>query len=179
MMTTSLQTCGELVMAKPVALGPSAGRRSTRPLRAEAADDLAGLWLERHQILSAHRQQSRLGTGAPVGDAARRLSAQLIALEALLHPDGLSGFRIERLDQADPVLRVEDAVDHQRRRAERVAEAQVGLFGAQLVGDRRAAPRDSEVGDVRGVDLIERRVLGEPLVARVVAPFAAPAGAGL
>src|SRR5688572_20539441 len=31
MMTTSLQTCGELVIAKPVALGPTAGRRSTRP----------------------------------------------------------------------------------------------------------------------------------------------------
>src|SRR5215207_9021855 len=31
MMATSLQTCGELVEAKPVAFGPTAGRRSARP----------------------------------------------------------------------------------------------------------------------------------------------------
>src|SRR4029079_2595802 len=66
-----------------------------------------------------------------------------------------------------------------RRRAERVVDDDVGSLGADFVGDRRAAPRDSQAADVVLVDLIERGVLRVALVAAVVAPFTAAAGAAL
>ena len=90
-------------------------------LVAEAGDGLAGLRVERVEILAANREDALVGVAgaaAPVVDAARRRAVRFFARprEELLLPDGLAGLAVERDDQAVRVLGVEHAVDHDRRR---------------------------------------------------------------
>ena len=87
----------------------------------------------------------RSAPSRPEGDAAvpRPAEAGRALLERLLDPDRLAGCRIPRLDQADRVRRVDDAVDHQRRRAVGVVVAEVRDDVEDRLVDRRTGPRRS------------------------------------
>ena len=142
------------------ALGQT-GLQVDPPVVAEIAERLAGGGIERVQPFAAVGDDAPLGPVGPEGDAAvpRPAEAGRRLLERLLHPDGLAGRRIPGLDQADRVRRVDDAVDHQRRRAVRVAVAEVRDDVEDRLVDRRAGPGDLQLVHVAGIDLIERRVL--------------------
>ena len=112
---------------------------------AEGRDRLAGFRIERVEIAIAERDDARVGAFAPIRHAAIGAAANRIGAGAvnagLLHPDRLAGFRIERFGKADAVRGVEHAVDHDRRRAEVVQEAD-GRALQQARIDLRPAPGD-------------------------------------
>ena len=112
--------------------------------------------------------------GAHAGDLRERGG------ERLLDPDRLAGPRLEGLDQAHAVGRIQDPV-HEDRRGSQVAEPpgprdlEVGI-GLRSGGiHSRPPPKDLDVGDVLPIDLVERRVSGERLVTAVIGP---PLGLG-
>ena len=140
---------------------------------AEVAKRLTGGGIERVQPLAPVGDDAPLGPVGPEGDAAvpRPPEAGRPLLERLLHPDGLAGRRIPRFDQADGVRRVDDAVDHQRRRAVGVVVAEIRNDVENRLVDRGAGPRDLQLIHVAGIDLVERRVLRRADVGRIGAPL--------
>ena len=124
--------------------------------------------------------------------------ALLVAL-GVVDPEGLAGRRVDGDALRERGVEVEHAAHHQRRRLQPgqdgpvAGPVEVGGVGDQRVDDGvegrppfaaargRPAhhavdggplPGDLEVGEVVGVDLVERRVLGAADVAGVAAPFA-------
>ena len=83
-----------------------------------------------------------------------------------VRPDQLAGPAVERDDRsARAAGRVEHALDHQRRAFELVLGARAEVVGLE-------PPGDLELVEVRGVDLVERRVAPAPEVGGVVRPLA-------
>ena len=154
------------------ALG-EAGLQIDPPVVAEVAVGLAGGGIERVEPLSPVGDDAPLGAVGPEGDAAvpRAAEAGRPFIERLLHPDRLAGRRIPRLDEADRVRRVDDAVDHQRRRAVGVVVAEIRNDVENRLVDRGAGPRDLQLIHVAGIDLVERRVLRRADVGRIGAPL--------
>jgi len=91
--------------------------------------------------------------------------------EWLLHPQGLARSRIERLDQADCIGRVQNAVDHDRRAVQVVRRAQIRKFLHESCIHARARPGDPQVTHVAAVDLTQRRIAIEVLAASEIAPL--------
>ena len=86
----------------------------------------------------------------------------------VVDPERLARARVDRRNLAERRGDVEDAVDVERRAL--VHAAAVLRVGLGL--HRGPAPDLAQLVDVRGVDLVERRVLGRGAVGGVVAPFA-------
>ena len=105
-----------------------------------------------------HEEDALLVPLAPVGDAAPRSTAAAAGARVLVgreHPDALPRARIESDDAADVAGGGVEAVAHLDRCRLEVA---VGALEAELL---RAPPPDNlQVGRVRRVDLVERRVAG-------------------
>ena len=151
-----------------------AGQEAHAPVVAKARNLLAGGRIERVQPLAPVRYQPPLVAVRPVSDAA--VAGAAIAggslLVGTLHPDRLASRRVPCLDQADGVRRVEDAVDHQWGCPVGVAIAQIRDHIEDRLIDGRPRPRDAQLIDVAGIDLIERRVLGCAVVGAKHMPFA-------
>ncbi len=150
---------------------------------AEVGNQAARVHVGRQQVRRPHRQDAaaRPGVVLPVADPAVGGAPRGLVVgeeRQLLHPAGLAGRGVERLDDADAVRGVEHAVDHERRRPQVVRVAQVVPARVQARVDGGAAPDDAEVADRVRVDLVERRVTGEPAVAAVDAPLAVGAVLG-
>src|SRR5262245_5621213 len=123
------------------------------------------------QILAPHRQNPLIVAVLPVGDAAARGAPERRAGGQVLNPESFSGGRIERLHESDAIRRIENAADHQRRRAQVVAELEIGIWSSKLAGNRRPAPGDPEFPNIVPVDLVERGVLRISAVSPVEGPF--------
>ena len=126
-------------------------------------DRIAGFCVERDEAVARRDVENSLFAAvgpvrqAAAGELPRRCRAALTFVLAV-HPQQLAGGRVE-CDDGPPGAggRVDDAVDHQRRRFELV----LGSW-AQVVG--LEPPGDIEFAEVARVDLIERRI---PRVAQV------------
>src|SRR6185503_3572625 len=161
------EAAGQRLVLEEVEAGPS--------VIAEVGIDLPGLGVQRVEILAADDDDPLIAAALPVIDAARARAGRLFfgAGERLLLPDGGAGRRIERADEAVRVLRVEHAVDEDRRGSEIAVDVQIGERLLQLVVDRGPPPGDLQLLDVVPGDLIERGIAGERLVAAEVAPLGA------
>src|SRR6185503_12587800 len=146
-------------MQRDAAAGAEVGRR------------LAGLGVERVEKLAADRDEAAIRAALPEVEAARRLAGRFL-LRRLLLPQRLAGRAIERGDEAVRVLRVDDAVDDDRRRFQVRVDAQLGKRIGERRVHRRPAPGDLQALDVVARDLVERRVAGERVIGAVVAPLA-------
>src|SRR5262245_61042490 len=141
---------------------------------------LPGFRVCRNQIVVADRQQPFVDAVSPVRDRAARLSDEIGGLDPrsplrqFLDPDGLAGTGIARLDQANSVGRIDDAVAEERRRLQHVGGVGLRILGHELAGQGGTPPGDAQRPHVLLVDLIERRVLGVRLVTPEHGPFAAP-----
>ena len=135
------------------------GRVGEARLRVQR-DHVIGGGDEKHPFFDAIRPV----TDAAPGVAARRVPAAFTLVEPV-HPERLPRLRIDR-HRRPPESRggIEGPVRVQR------GHAVVALGGRTEVA-RLPAPRDLQVLDVRGVDLIERRVARGPGVSGPVAPF--------
>ena len=146
---------------------------------AEGRDHRAGLGVERDQPVAGGDVEHAVVAAAvgPVGDAAPgqlpgRVGAAL-ALRIAVHPQQLTRARVERHHRAARAAgRVEHAANHQRR----AFELELGAR-AQAVG--LEPPRDFELVEVVGVDLIEGRVLRAAEIGGVVRPLAVLRRGGL
>ena len=101
--------------------------------------------------------------------AARELARRdrgAVALAVAVRPDQLAGPAVERDDRA---ARAGGGVEHAFDRERRAFELELGAR-AEVVG--LEPPRDFELVEVGGVDLIERRVLRAAHVGGVVRPVA-------
>ena len=108
---------------------------------------------------------SRPVRGAAAGGLARRAREALLAVVRPPDPQQLAALRVDRDDVArDAGLRVEHAVDHQRRRL-------VARFGPRAVVAGVEPPRDLELARVARVDLVERRIALRGEVAAVEPPL--------
>ena len=130
---------------------------------AEARDRSAGFRVERDEAIARRDVEDPFFAAVgPVRQAAARELARrgfaALAFVLAVHPQQLAGCRVER-DDGPPRAggRVDDAVDHQRRRFELVLGPRTEAVGLE-------PPRDLELAEVVGVDLIERRI---PRVAEV------------
>ena len=171
------------------------GRRAVRDVRrhpiaiAEVADQvhhavvaerrvgLAGRGIDGDELLAEGRDQDAFGLAVgPVLDAAgaaRQLGRQFAGpATRVVEPELLAGRRVQRGHLAVRRGGVHRAADHQGRG--RVAAGVVGALEAGVGG--LPAPRHLQLGEVLGVDLVERRVLGRCQVRAVVPPFAGGAG---
>jgi len=74
-------------------------------------------------------------------------------------PRRFAGPRIERFNQTDAIGAVEHAIDHERRRNEIVAVAQIWNLIQDGLTDRCPLPLNLQVGHVVSGNLVERRVL--------------------
>ena len=149
-----------------------------RALGAEALDGPAGLRVERdHERVTGQHDDPLVGPVAPVGDAAVeppvvRRHSELVGAR-VEDPLRLPGRRVDGRDLRQRRARVEHPVDHDGGALVNHAGIDAGVGGAHGVVGRRPAPGDLERGDVRGVDLIERRVLRAGIGAGVRGPLAA------
>ena len=132
----------------------------------------AGPGIERDQAVAGRHVEDALVALAvgPVRHAAARQLARrdrgAVALAVAVRPDQLTAAAVERDDgAAGPGGRVEHAPDRERGAFELVLGARAEVVGLE-------APRDLELVEVGGVDLIERRVPGAAHVGRVVGPVA-------
>jgi hypothetical protein len=131
-----------------------------------------GFRVECGERFAALHEQSLLVAVAPVPQPARAVAGQPgCATRRLLHPNRLTCRGIERLDQAHAIRTVEDAVDHQRSRTKVVREGQFRVESHQLGIDRRSAPGNFQLSDVRGIDLVEGDILRAARIAAVAAPL--------
>ena len=139
---------------------------------AEVLERHAVLRVEADQLIADRHVEDALVALAvgPVADAAAgqapRRSQRALAFLEPMHPQQLAGLRVER----DGVAMlagggVEHAADHQRRGL----HVEVGTR-AEVVG--LEPPGDLQRVEVRGVDLIERRVAGDAEIAAPRAPLA-------
>ena len=139
---------------------------------AERRDHRAGLRVERDQAVAGRHVEDALVAFA-VGPVRHAAAGQLarrdrgaVAFAVAVRPDQLAGPAVERDDRAARAGgRVEHALDRERRAFELVLGARAEVVGLE-------APRDLELVEVGGVDLIERRVPGAAHVGRVVGPVA-------
>ena len=138
---------------------------------AECRDAHAGLRVQRDQLVSrSDVENSLLFAVGPVREAAAgqlprsRGAARAFALA--VHPELFAGFRVER-DDGPAAARggIQHAVRHHRRRLEHELGTRTEVIGLE-------APRDGELAEVGGVDLIERRVPGVSGISAVGAPLA-------
>ena len=107
---------------------------------------------------------SRPVRGAAARRLARRAREALLAVVRPPDPQHLAALRIDRDDIARGAgLRVQHAVDHQRR-------GLVARFGARAVVAGVEAPRDLELRRVARVDLVERRIALRREIAAVEPP---------
>ena len=148
------------------------------PPVAEALDQLAGLEVRRQQIRGPHREDASIRPAVvlPEPDPAVRGAAGGLAVgqeRQVLHPAGLAGRRVERLDHADAVRGIEHPVHHQGGRAEVVRVPQRVPPVVETAVDRGPPPDDLQIVHRVGVDLVERRVPGESAVTAVDTPLAA------
>src|SRR6185436_11184656 len=101
--------------------------------------------------------------------AARQLPRRRRAARPLVlavHPEQLARRAVERDHRAARARRgIDDALDHQRRGFELIFRPRTEAVGLE-------PPRDLELAEVVGVDLIERRVPHMTEIAAVAAPFA-------
>ena len=126
---------------------------------AEARHRPARVGIERREMEPRRHDQQALVAGAvaPVGGAAprglaRRAREALLAVVRPPDPQELAALRVDGDDVAsDAGLRVEHAVDHQRRRL-------VASFGPRAVVARVEPPGDLELAGVARIDLVERRI---------------------
>ena len=139
---------------------------------AEIRVRLAGPGIEGVEILAANGEDALIAAAAPGVDAARALTLQLFfgAGERLLLPNQLTRTGIEGTDEAVHVLRVQHAVDHDRRGAQIGVDAQLRKRFLERGSHRRAPPHDAQILDRVLVDLIRWRVAGKGLVAAEIAP---------
>src|SRR4029077_20423968 len=145
------------------------------PADAPWGDRAACARIERDEVFAPDDKQAPLTAGGPVGNGTRAVAAQpmlWLVVKRLLNPDGLSGAGMKRLDQPDAIRTVEDAVDHQRRRAKVMREREGVRVGDQARIDGRAPPGDAKLRDVVLVDLVEGRILRASGIAAVPRPFA-------
>ncbi len=89
----------------------------------------------------------------------------------VVRPDQLAGARVEGRDLPEGGADVDQPADHQRRGLEG-AGADGLVLGRDLARDRAPPPRDLQLGEVLGRDLVERRVLGVGGVRPERPPFA-------
>ena len=138
---------------------------------AEAGYAVAGLRVERDELIPGRDVEDALLLAvAPVGEPATgkltRRGRTTRTLVLAVHPQLLAGGGIERHDGATRAPgRVEDALHHERRGL----EIELGT-GSEVVG--LEAPGDLERVEVRGGDLIERRVSRVAEIAAVGRPLA-------
>src|SRR6185436_20522702 len=99
---------------------------------AEVGRRLAGFRIERVEVLAANRDQAAIGAVLPEVEAACRLAGRFF-LQRLLLPQRLAARAVERGDEAVRVLRVDHAVDDDRRRLEIRIDPQLG----EGLGERR------------------------------------------
>ena len=125
---------------------------------------------ERYELIPGRDvQDAPFGAVAPVGKAAARVPARRgltpRALVLAVHPDHLTRSGVEGDHGAARARgRVGNAPHHQRRRLKRVLRP-----GTQKV--RFQPPGDLELLEVRGVDLVERRVAGGRKIGAVASPL--------
>ena len=96
-------------------------------LHAEPRDGLSGAGVQRIEVLIAERQDASVGALAPIRHATIAAPNGEFAFRYLLHPYRPTCLRVERLDQADPIRRIQHAAHHDRRRAEIVARTQAWI----------------------------------------------------
>ena len=136
------------------------------PSSPKLVDALAGARVERdHLIARRHVDDARVVAVLPVREAAARELARrdlaALAFVEPMHPEQLAVAGVERDDGAARARRrVDDAVDHQRRRLKVVFAVRAEIVGLE-------APRDLEPAEVARVDLVERRVARVAEVAAV------------
>src|SRR5262249_17373956 len=103
------------------------------------------------------------------------------------------GLGVESHNESDGILRIEHTVDHDRGGAQvRVASSALATLAAPAAGlgaltaaaalsgvctRRRTAPGNLQIPDIVSVDLIERRIAREGVIAAKVAPFTRGASA--
>ena len=139
---------------------------------AEALDAIAGARVERdHLIARRHVDDAFVVAVLPVREpAARELPRRDLAALAFVEPmdpEQLAVAGVERDDGAARARRrVDDAVDHQRRRLKIELAIRPEAIGLE-------APRDLEAIEVARVDLVERRVARVAEIAAVGRPLAA------
>ncbi len=139
---------------------------------AEARHRSAGVGIERgEKEPRRHREQPLVACavgpvrGAAARGFARRARVALLAVVRPPVPQQLAALRVDRNDVARGAgLRVEDTVDHQRRRL-------VARFGARAVVAGVEPPRDFELARITRIDLIERRIPLRGEIAAVEPPF--------
>ena len=168
-----------------VAVDPARIRRPAQPrdqihraLVPERAHRPAGPGVEGdHRGVNGEHDDALVLTVPPVGDAAmepavvrRHPELPGARIEDPLRP---AGRRVDRGHLRERRARVEHAVEHDRSPLVEPARIDPGVGGAHGVVGRRPAPGDPEIADVPRGDLIERRVLGAGIRARVGRPLAA------
>ena len=157
-------------------LAPQVPGELDHAVLAEGAVGLAGGRVERHELLADRgEEQAFLLAVGPVLEAAGVVVvlgwlAALVALR-IVDPQLLAGAGVERRDLAQLGRDVEPAIDDERGGPEHLPVVGRVLLDAGVGG--RPPPRRFEPAEVRGVDLVERRVAGEAVVAAVVTPLAA------
>ncbi len=138
-------------------------------LLAEERIGLARLRVERHEVIPRGRhEQALLAAAVPVGEpASRKLTRRLLPADPFFHPirpQLLPRFRVDRHHVTLGARhREQSAVRIQRRRA-------VVLVGPELLA-ALPLPAHLQLGEVVGIDLIERRITRAPLVGAPVAPL--------
>ena len=88
-----------------------------------------------------------------------------LPLVLAVHPEQFASRSVDRhAIAARPGSQEEPSLDQQRRRFELIFLARAQYIGLE-------APRDLEVAEILGIDLIERRIARIGLVGRIMAPF--------
>ena len=147
--------------------------RSTTPPVPKPAIGLAGLGVQRHELIAGGHVDDAVVALAvgPVGQAAageltRRPARGALAFVHAVDPLLLAGSGVER-DHGAPGAgrRVDHPLDHHRRAFELGLGARAEVVGLE-------PPRDFHLAEVGGVDLIERRVLAAAQIGGVHRPLA-------
>ena len=132
---------------------------------------MAGLRIERnHPVSRCHVDDARLATAGPVGEPTPGLPARCVraalAFVLSIHPQELAIGRVECDDGATRARGgIEHTVHDERRGLQHVFRTWAEVVGLET-------PRDIEFAEVRGVDLIERRVSRVGEVSAVRGPAA-------
>ena len=152
-------------------------RQVDHAARAELAQRIARLRVERHEVLAADDEDALVVARrvVPVAHAARGAAARPAGavLERRVDPRGLAGGGIDGRRLPEVRAHEQAAADHERRGLQRRVELQLGVAVGQLVIHRAPAPGDAQVLHVAGADLVQRRVLRAARVPGVAAPLAA------
>jgi hypothetical protein len=139
---------------------------------AEGGDHRAGLRVQRDQAIAGRDVEDPFVAAAvgPVRHAASRQLARrgrrALSFTVTVRPDQLAGLAVEGDHRtARAAGRIKDAVHGERCSFELVFRARAEHVGFEV-------PRQLELGEVGGVDLVERRVSGAGEIGGVVRPVA-------